>query len=918
MKKITFVVCLLMIGPSNYAQKVLKGKVTNEAGEALFGAVVQEKGTNNGSVTDFDGNYTLKYSKDDALIAVSYVGYQTMEQKAEGKTELNFQLTANTILNAVEIVGTRKLNRSVTETAVPIDIVDISEVKNASNTTQLMQDAVPSLNYNKQSGSDGADHIDLATLRGLGPDQTLVLINGKRRHQTAFVALFGTRGRGNSGTDMSSIPVAAIERLEVLRDGASAQYGSDAIAGAINIVLKKNVNEFTGDLSFGGNYDNTYNTAFKPSLKQYEYSRKFDGNLLNFNANYGLGIGEKGFINVGINFRKKDKTFRQVLDTANLTKNDNALPLNPYRRANGDASMQSFSGFMNMEIPLGSANTTFYSFGGYTTNASDAFAFSRNFSMKPERFPTDANGNLIFVSDIMHYTSDSDVYYNPHIQTNITDASLCLGFKGKLANGWDWDVSNVTGKNKFHFYGDKTFNASLGASKTHFDDGGFSFLQSTTNAGLSKEISSVASGLNLAFGLENRIENYEIVAGEEASYKNYDTLKATGAQGFPGYQKSDEVKANRMVFGAYADAELDVTKQWLITGAVRFENYSDFGFTHNYKISSRYKVLDNFTLRGSASTGFRAPSLQQINFSSTFTTVQGALVSEVKIAPNYSSIAKAAGVPNLKQENSMNLGLGFTFSPIKNLSFTVDAYQVKVKDRVVLSGQFSKDDPTLDKALIDQMDKLNVSLAQFFVNAVNTTNKGIDLVVENKWVSEAQIIRISLAANLQKMTIDKINVPAKLNDTEDHRKTFLSDREQAFILASAPNSKLVFKIQYEKGIFSIGTRATYFGKVELLGYGEDGLGINPMVPTDDDPNVKVADRYIYNGKLVNDLFTSVKLGKWTTLTLGADNLLNIHPDFGAVKSAKWWAYYTETGGPWDAVQMGFSGRFLYAKLGFKF
>ena len=478
-----FIFCL-----SAYSQKVLKGKITNVNGEALFGAIVKEKGTNNGTVADPDGVYTLNCSKEDAVISTSYVGYQTMEQNASGKTELDFILEENSILNAVEIIGTRKLNRSITETPVPVDIIDVSDVKNTSNTTQLMQDAVPSLNYNKQSGADGADHIDLATLRGLGPDQTLVLINGKRRHQTAFVALFGTRGRGNSGTDMSAIPVSAIDHIEVLRDGASAQYGSDAIAGAINIVLKKNVKEFSGDFSYGGYYDTKYNTAIHKSLGQYQTGKTFDGNLINLNGNYGLAIGKNnGFVNVSMNYRKKDKTFRQVLDTSNLLTNDNALPLNPYRRANGDASLSTFGLFLNSEIPFKNGSTSFYAFGGYNNTASDAFAFSRNFSAHPERFPTDANGNLIFVNGIMQTTPDSsETYYNPHIQTNIVDASFCAGLKGKLKNNWNWDFSNVTGNNKFHFYGDKTFNASLGASKTHFDDGGFSFMQNTSNFNMSK------------------------------------------------------------------------------------------------------------------------------------------------------------------------------------------------------------------------------------------------------------------------------------------------------------------------------------------------------------------------------------------------------------------------------------------------
>lgn len=912
--------CLLLIFAGVNAQKTVSGIVKDAKGELLFGATVNEKGTNNTTLTNVGGAFFLKYADEKAILVISYFGYVTAEVAIAGNEKLEVTLEEVTNLEGVAIIGTRKLNRVATETPVPIDIIDLKDAKSIGNATQLLQDAVPSLNYNKQSGSDGADHIDLATLRGLGPDQTLVLINGKRRHQTAYVALFGTRGRGNSGTDMSSIPVSAIDHIEILRDGASAQYGSDAIAGAVNIVLKKNKNEFTGDFGYGANYDNTYNTAFKPELGQYVTGNKLDGNTFNFNGNYGIGLGENnGFLNLSLNYRQSAKTFRQVLDTSNLYTNDAALPLNPYRRANGDASFNSIGGFFNLELPFKNKQTVFYGFGGATSKNSDAYAFSRNWTARPDRFPTDSNGDLIYVDGIMTTTPDSsEIYYNPHIQTKIMDVSACFGLKGQFKNNWNWDISNVTGNNTFHFYGDKTFNASLGSSQTHFDDGGFSFLQSTTNFNTSKEFKGIAQGLNLAMGAEYRYENYSIVAGEEASYKNYDTLKATGAQGFPGYQPNDEVNASRSVVGVFADAEIDLTTRFLVTGAVRMENYSDFGFTHNYKLASRYKLNEKFMLRASGSTGFRAPSLQQINFSSTFTTVQGSTISEVKIAPNYSTIAQAAGIPNLKQEKSVNLGVGFTLTPVRNLKITVDAYQVQVKDRVVLSGQFDASDATLNSALTTEMQNLNVGLAQFFVNAVNTTNRGIDLVVDYKWVTNKNILRASVATNLQQMTIDKINVPEKLNDTPEHQQTFLSDREKAFILASAPNSKMIVKLQYERGKYSIGTRATYFGKVTLLGYGESGLGINPEVPTDQDASIYVKDQYIYSGKLVNDLFATYKIHKLLTLELGVNNLLNVHPDLGAVKSAKWWAYNTETGGAWDAVQMGFSGRFLYTKLSFKF
>lgn len=656
-------------------------------------------------------------------------------------------------------------------------------------------------------------------------------------------------------------------------------------------------------------------------MQQYETSHKFDGNAFTFGANYGLPVGKAGgYLNISFDYLNSGKTFRQVLDTSNLATNKESLPINSVRRANGDASLETVGTMLNLEAPVGKSGTTFYAFGGFNHKSSDAFAFTRNFSARPDRFPTDANGDLIEVPGIIKTTFDGEKYFNPHIQTKIDDISAAVGVKGEFGSGWTWDLSNAIGRNKFHFFGDKTFNASLGAEKTHFDDGGFSFLQNTSNLNFTKSIPGVGDAFNLGFGAEFRYENYQIFAGEEGSYKNYDQTgeKASGSQGFPGYQPSDEVNANRSNVGAYVDAEIDVNDRWLVDGAVRIENYSDFGFTHNYKLATRYKLPNNFNLRGSVSTGFRAPSLQQINFSSTFTTVQGGNISEVKIAPNNSPITQAAGIDKLKQEHSVNASLGFSWKPVNNLNIAVDGYWVKIKDRVVLSGQFSVDDNTLDPDLVDALEALHVSLAQFFANAVNTTNAGVDIIADYNKKSGDKSFKALLAANFQNMTIDDVNVPVKLNDTEDHRKTFLSDRERAFILASAPKTKLSFNFEYGYKWFGVGTRITYFGKVHLLGYGEDGLGIDPKVPSDADPNVFLPDQYDYNGKLITDLYFSFGLNKFAKLYVGADNLFNVHPSLGAVQGAKYWAFNNETGGPWDAVQMGGNGTRLYARVAFNF
>ena len=900
------------------AQRTVTGKITDSDGLPLAGVSIKSKNTGKGVLTKNDGSFSFVVNNNDQL-EITMVGYSP-QNVSTNASSFNISLAKEEKnLAEVVLIGTRKAGRVKTETPVPVDVINVGQAMAPTarmDLTSVLNFAAPSFNYNKQSGSDGADHIDLATLRGLGPDQTLVLVNGKRRHQTAFVAVFGTRGRGNSGTDLNALPVNAIDRVEILRDGASAQYGSDAIAGVMNIILKSSTKKLTGNIGWGGYLDPTFNTAYAPDLKtQYESAKKLDGNSFSADLNYGLPIGKKkGFINFSLNALKTGKTFRQALDTSNYYTNDNAMYIDIYRRANGDASLNMIGSAMNMEIPV-SEKTNFYSFATVNHKSSDAFAFTRNFSAKPERFPTDNGGNLIFVNGIMKTSNDGETYYSPHIQTKINDVSFNAGLKGVTGSKWNWDFSNTIGRNNFHFYGDKTFNASKGAGQTHFDDGGFNFLQNTIDLNFSKEITS---NFNFAMGAEQRHEQYQIFSGEEASYKNYSNgSKATGSQGFPGYQPNDVVKATRNVWGVYADAEFDVTSKWLVDAAIRAENYSDFGFTSNYKLATRYKASPKLNLRGSVSTGFRAPSLQQINFSSTFTTVQAGNIAEVKIAPNYSPITKSAGIPDLKQEKSVNAGLGFAWNAAKGFNITIDGYWVKIKDRVVLSGQFDGSDPNLDAGLRAQMAALNVSLAQFFANAVNTTNRGIDIVLDysKKW--GRQRFKGLFAGNFQSMNIDKIKYPAKLSGSDFLKQTFLSDREQRFILASAPKTKFATNLEYGCHKATAGIRLTYFGSVTILGYGQDGLGINPTVPLDNGGG-DVPDRYNYSGKLVSDIYASYQLSKNFTLLGGADNLFNLHPDFGVAKGAKDWAYNNETGGPWDAVQMGGNGRRLFIRIAFSF
>ena len=947
---------IVMIVSSHFlfAQKqTISGKVTDaKTSEPLGGVSIKIKtGKGGGTLTNQEGVFTLSAQAGDVL-EISFVGYKTETVKLTGETTIAISLTlGGAELNEVVFVGSRGGARAKVETPVPVDIIKINQVGLPTakmDLTSVLNYAAPSFNYNKQSGADGADHVDLGTLRGLGPDQTLVLINGKRRHQTAFVGLFGTRGRGNSGVDLNAFPEGSVDRIEILRDGASAQYGSDAMAGVINILLKKDINHWSINTGWSGYYDTKNNARKFNAGNQYYSGNAIDGGSYTLSVNNGFAIGKNGgFVNITADFLRQAKTYRQA-DTSNAGSDKNALPyLNTGRRAFGDGSVTTGGIMYNMEIPF-SANgkTTFYSFGGYNYKGSDAFAYTRNFSAKPARFPVDASGNIIFVPSIMRKSGDGETYYNPHIQTHIQDVSVALGIRGGFGNDWNWDFSNTIGRNDFHYYGDKTFNASMIGKSTpnHFDDGGFNFLQNTVNFDISKTFKGIGEGLNLGLGAEYRYERYAIYQGEEASYTSYhknnlyypniadSAAPAAGSQGFPGFSNTDAVTANRSNVGIYADAALDVTKEWLLDGAVRFENYSDFGSVFTGKLATRYKVAGNFNIRGSISTGFRAPSLAQIHFSNTLTSFSGGQLIQSLIAPNTSVIARAAGIPDLKQETSVNGSLGFSWKPVKDLTITLDGYIVKVKDRVVLSGLFSKDDASLPASFTSQFPT-DVSTAQFFANAVSTTNTGLDIVADYTVRWHKSNLKILLAGNLQHISIDDIHVPSALNDNTLHRKTFYSDREEAFLKASAPNAKFSLGLDYTMNKVGFGAHFTYYGKIVLMGFGDsnapdanapggydnpNGSGINPRVPSDADGNVYVPEIFNYNTKITTDIYASYKFSKKISLFIGADNLFNIHPNLGVNPLAKGWAEDNESGGPWDSVQMGFNGRRLFGKLAFNF
>ncbi len=834
------------------------------------------------------------------ILNVSYVVAQNEVPKSTNEPEIKGQE-----LKDVVIVGSRNAKRTVVNSAVPIDIIDVKTVTTQSGKleiNELLQYVAPSFNANKQSGSDGADHVDPASLRGMGPDQTLVLINGKRRHQSSLINLFGTRGRGNTGTDLNAIPASSIKRIEILRDGAAAQYGSDAIAGVINIVLNDNVNELTGAITFGayntdaqGDFpEGTTNTKWNYLDKDGNgnTTRKaptFDGASTKVSANYGVKLGQKGgFINFTTEFLNKEKTLRPGFD---------------FRKGFGEAEITSSNIMANLSLPI-TNKIDFYAFGGRNYRDTDAYAFTRN-------------GGARVVEDI--YPGG----YTPRITSVIVDNSIVAGFKTKTASGWKIDLSNAFGKNIFDYTIKGTLNASLeSASPTQFDAGGHSLSQNTTNLDFSKNYATVLKGMNLAFGAEYRTENFEIFAGEEGSYALYDingdivttdtqivatvpnpdydptnpespttTERPRGSQGFPGYGPNNIVDKSRSNFSAYVDTEFDITKELLLSGAVRFENYSDFGSTVNGKIASRFKVSENINLRGSVSTGFRAPSLAQVYYNTNFTNFSNSGADEVLLAANKSTTAAAYGIEKLKQETAINASLGFTVKE-GDFTATIDGYLINVKDRIVLTGYFEAL-PALD---------LDVDYVQFFVNGVATKTVGLDVVLAWKKNIGNSKFGATLVGNFNNMKVSEVNNGTLGLDKE----SFFGEREKAFLLASAPANKFGLNLNYARKRFDAGVAFTRFSEVKLLDYQayEDDADYGSF------ENKIAAATDTYSSKIVTDLTLGFKLSNNTKLSIGANNLFNIYPD----QQDDW----VEAGGYWDAVQMGFNGAYYYARLGFNF
>jgi iron complex outermembrane receptor protein len=892
--------------------------VVAESGTPLAGVSVVIVGTTRSVPTNEKGEYRLSVAAGTHALRARLIGYEAAEQRvtvAAGQTiRVDFKLPSTPLpLNEVVVVGART-SRTATETPVPVDVITAQEVIETGYTevAQILSTLAPSFNASHQTIADGSDHINPASLRGLGPDQVLVLVNGKRRHPPGLVHVNGTFGRGTVGVDLNAIPAAAIERIEVLRDGASAQYGSDAIAGVINIVLKKQterleVGSTVGATPGGGRFG--------------DLPDRHDGDQVKADANYGFAIGERGFFNVTAEYLDRGATNRAApwsgpifvkpvpgspaAYTDSLRKIDDdslarlGLTRAPFTMKVGQSQARFGTAFFNAMVPLGE-NAEFYSFGGFSSRDGRAGAFYRLPDQESQVVPQ------IFPYGML-----------PYIKTGITDQSVSAGIRG-TSRGWDVDFTLTHGRNDFQFIVDNTVNASLGtASPTTFDAGRLAFSQTTGNLDLVRPLAlGGLKSVSFVTGAEFRVEDYRIEAGDAASWQlgnggtrkgiDYDTTssggaKQPGSQGFPGFQLANQVDRSRTSLGLYAGLESQLTDRLLIDAGGRYESYSDFGSTINGKLAGRYEIVPSVALRAAVSTGFRAPALQQLwfnNVSTQFVFVGGALTPQnVLTSNNQSRVTRAFGIPDLTQETSVNLSAGITARPRPNLSLTADLYRITIDGRIVITSQFSASD-TVVKRILAPFQSQGVTTAQFFTNAIDTRTTGLDLVAAYGHAFARGTLTLTGSANFTKTVVRRVNVPQAMADTFRTALTTIQNRilnreDRNRLEDALPRAKGSLAARYGLGRFAGLARAAHYGPIEYH---------HPTDPTLDEH---------FGAKTLFDLDLSYELRPGVRLALGGENIFNTYPD-PQVKPAN--ISFGRFVYSRRVTQFGMNGGFYYTRL----
>lgn len=763
------------------------------------------------------------------------------------------------------VTGTRTEGRSRLETLAPVDVItaDALQQRGSTELATALATSVPSITFPRPSNTDGTDAIRPATLRGQGPDQTLVLVNGTRRHATALVNTNGSVGRGSAAVDLNAIPSTAIDRIEVLRDGASAQYGSDAIAGVINLRLR--------EAAVGGGLSVTYGSNVTSFDGFYGRDDNItDGATTTVSGWQGLTILGDGFLTLSAEYRNRENTNRSDIDKR--------VTPNRITSRFGDADVEDVSFYANAGKPLNDVWDLYGWYGYQHRDASSAATF---------RLPTDTQQNVLSV-----YPNG----YLPLLTTDTEDNSAGLGLRGEIG-GFTADFNLVYGKNDIDFGVQNTINPSFGAaSPTSFQAGGLTYDQLVFGADFSRAFEvGLAGPLNVAFGLEARQETYKINQGQYESYgRGPITGVAFGSRGFTGFTPSNEVDVDRNNVGVYIDLEGKVTEQLTLSGAIRYEDYSDFGDTTTGKLAARYDFTPEFAVRGAISTGFRAPALQQQYYTSTSILYIDNVPFETGTYPATSAVATALGAQPLKAETSDNYALGFVFRR-GAFELTVDGYKIDVKDRIVLSetlqGSPTAAPGTNARVIYDLLAPYGATAARFFINGVDTDTVGLDVVARYRIVDEqAGTFDLTAAGNINDIEVKRTPVTTTLPTP-----TSLFARQATLrFQEGTPKQKLTLQGDWSREAWGATVRTTFYGDVLSPGTLADGS----------------ADNSTGNRGLV-DLEARYTFPVGLTASVGADNVFDVYPR-QIIPSQN-----TTSASPFSSFSpFGFSGRFVYGRLAY--
>lgn len=924
MRKLYNMIALVMMSGFMFAQGSVSGTVTDGAGNALFGANVTVEGTSSGAATAADGSYSVDGVSGGAYtVTASYIGYESasVSVNVDGSATANFSLASSAVSgNTVSVLGSR-FARNVDEQAVPVEVITELEIRASgfTETSELLQALIPSYNSPKGYITDGSDHMRPATLRGMAPNQTLVLVNGKRRHQGALVHVNGSVGRGSTQVDLNAIPASAIAKIEVLRDGAAAKYGSDAVAGVINLILKEsggadmsitygqNHSYFdrgyaAGEGLIDGQDASTYGwdlddehegNGYLPYSADRGWARsgnetilKQDGQNLIIHAGNGMEVFG-GNLYISGQIRDGGRSNRAGLDPrrqyfAGMDAEEAAFDRENHRIGAGE--FEQVSMMWNGSFPM--ERGTLYTFGGFNTRNGESGCYYRR-----------AQDNRT----LRAWYPDG---FLPLISPELSDKSFAVGMKG-LMGDYAYDLSVNTGSNDFAWGMKNSHNATYGTGpgqQSDFDLGTLGYSQTTVNFDLTRqlEMEGFAGPVSLAMGAEMRMENYTIEAGEEAGYADggFDVLDgpnagngaAVGCQCLPGLSPTNEQDRDRDAISVYVDAEANVLENLLVNVALRTENYSDFGATTNGKVAVRYEIQDGVAARGSFSTGFRAPALQEAYFSSIATNFIDGIPYEVGTFPNDSEPAIALGAKDLEPETSTNLSMGMTY---KDDTFTlaVDAYQIKVDDRITMSETFNGSGATSDMATFFADRNIPAVGGRYFFNGINTETNGLDIVATMTQDLSNGSLLLKAAMNFNNTEVTNkgdLVTPTQLADyTTDQ---LLGRANTVRFESSSPAEMFQFSARVQRPTTTFMVKMNRWGEVTI-------------------PSGSVEREQVLSSKWTTDMEYSFQATSQVRVSFGMNNVFDVYPD-KTIKRNSFNGIFQHSG----YSPFGFNGRYVYTRL----